>query len=133
MHAGRAECTSLPRNANLRLNDRALQPALSMTERALYAALAPSPQTAASLKAVCQTWLDQLWALISIACEDQLMAAFASLECDSFWEGGLTAVDSMEMRESTVGMDSMEVDDAVWEQEAVIALESLQNTTVEEG
>ncbi|KZT02139.1 uncharacterized protein LAESUDRAFT_717045 [Laetiporus sulphureus 93-53] len=98
-------------------------PALSTTERALYAALAPSPQTAVSLRAVCHTWLDQLWAAMSVACEDRLTTAFASLEHESFWEGGLAAVDSMEMPESTAELHSMEVDGAVWEQEVFSALE----------
>ncbi|KAH9971849.1 nuclear pore protein 84/107 [Lactifluus volemus] len=43
----------------------ALDPRVSSTERALYAALAPSVQTSGVLKSACRTWEDALWATIS--------------------------------------------------------------------
>ena len=71
-----------------------LQTTLSPTERALYAALAPTPSTSAVLKAVCRTWEDHLWALVSIACEERLSLGLARIARECFWESGLGALES---------------------------------------
>ncbi|TFY52382.1 hypothetical protein EVJ58_g10050 [Rhodofomes roseus] len=114
----------------------ALNQNLSPTERALYAALAPSPQTSGPLKAACRTWADQLWAVVSIACEERLAVGLAGLASESFWEGGVAAVEGPAVEEGTEGANSgsrMETEEEDWEKEVLGALESLSNVAVEEG
>ncbi|EPS94050.1 hypothetical protein FOMPIDRAFT_1044042 [Fomitopsis schrenkii] len=114
----------------------ALDQNLSPTERALYAALAPSPQTAAPLKAACRTWADQLWAIVSIACEERLTVGLANLARESFWEGGLAAVEAPNPEQAVdanVNENRMETEEEDWEKEVLDALESLSSVVVEEG
>ncbi|KAI0942549.1 hypothetical protein AcW1_003147 [Taiwanofungus camphoratus] len=111
----------------------ALNQALSPTERALYAALAPSPQTAGPLKVLCRTWSDQLWALVCVACEERLSAGLTSLVGESFWEGGLAAVNVAEGKAVTRGRQGEENEEEDWEQDVLSALESLGNISVEDG
>lgn len=114
----------------------ALNQSLSPTERGLYAALAPSPQTVGPLTAMCHSWTDHLWALVCVHCEDRLSSGLASLTGQSFWEGGVAAVDGKEgagRGGPAEGSDDMDMDDDEWEGEVVDALESLASIEVEEG
>lgn len=104
----------------------ALNPNLTTTERALYAALAPSPQTASNLKAACRTWSDHLWAQISVVCEEKESQEMARLRA-SFWENP----SDMDLDASMD--DNDEAEEEEWEQEVVDSLESLANISVEEG
>ncbi|KAI0668046.1 nuclear pore protein 84/107 [Trametes maxima] len=109
----------------------ALSTTLSPTERALYAALAPTTQTSISLKAVARTWEDHLWALVSLACEERLSVGLASIERDCFWENGLGALEG-----GAAVLAPREADDEAeeeWENEVVHALEALSNIQVSEG
>lgn len=137
LHAGRSERTSAtPTLSTATIPDRALQQNLSPTERALYAALAPSPQTAAPLKAACRTWADQLWAIVSIACEERLTVGLANLARESFWEGGLAAVEAPNPEQAVevpANESRMETEEEDWEKEVLGALESLSSVVVEEG
>ncbi|GJE90630.1 nuclear pore complex protein [Phanerochaete sordida] len=104
----------------------ALNPNLPTTERALYAALAPSPQTASNLKAACRTWSDHLWAQISVVCEEKESQEMSRLR-SSFWENPAET-------DVNVSMDGdEEAEEEEWEQEVVGSLESLAHISVEEG
>ncbi|KAI0773023.1 nuclear pore protein 84/107 [Trametes elegans] len=109
----------------------ALSDALSPTERALYAALAPTAQTASSLKAVARTWEDHLWALVGLACEERLSAGLSAIERECFWENGLGAL------ESGAGIltprETEEEVEEEWEHEVIQALEGLANVPVSDG
>ena len=109
------------------------QAALPPSERALYAALAPAMTTSGSLKAVCRTWEDHLWALVSIACEERLSRGLAAIERECFWESGLGALDS----DAASGPDGdaaegMDEEDA-WEDEVIQTLQDLATAQVSEG
>ncbi|EKM50986.1 uncharacterized protein PHACADRAFT_177673 [Phanerochaete carnosa HHB-10118-sp] len=104
----------------------ALNPNLSTTERALYAALAPSPQTASYLKAACRTWSDHLWAQISVVCEEKESQEMARLRT-SFWEN------PEELDIGAPADDNDEAEEEEWEREVVGSLESLGTVSVEEG
>lgn len=106
---------------------------LTSAERALYAALAPSPQTSIQLKAACHTWEDHLWAQISVVCEEKESAEMSRLVA-SFWEGrpggiGGGGEENMNM----VRDEEEEGEEEEWEKEVVGALESLANIVVDEG
>ena len=129
-----------------RHSESAMQPALSATERALYAALAPAPQTAAPLHAACRTWADRLWALVCVACEERVSAGLARLEDASFWEGGLQAVEGpktqtqqsetgpgLQNRSMSQAMVEDDAEEEEWEKEILGALEGLGKIAVEEG
>lgn len=107
----------------------ALEAHLSTAERALYAALAPSPQTSAYLKAACHTWEDHLWAQISVVCEEKESAEMSKLS-ESFWEGSSAsaAVDENVLEEA-----DEEAEEEEWEKEVIGSLESLAQIAVEEG
>ena len=90
-----------------------------MAEQALYAALAPSPQTLAPLKAACHTWADHLWAQVSVICEEKESVELERLK-GSFWEGASPNVIG--------GAGSEE-----WEESVVKSLEVLGSIGVEEG
>ncbi|KZT66080.1 hypothetical protein DAEQUDRAFT_813825 [Daedalea quercina L-15889] len=114
----------------------ALNQSLLPAERALYAALAPCPQSSGALKAACRTWADQLWAIVSIACEERLTVGLAGLARESFWESGIAAVEAPTAGEGTEGLSGasrMETEEEDWEKEVLVALESLSNVAVEEG
>ncbi|KAH7886730.1 nuclear pore protein 84/107 [Phlebopus sp. FC_14] len=107
----------------------ALNSNLSDSERTLYAALAPSPQTFSVLKSACRTWEDHLWAQICILCEEKQSAEMIKMG-GSFWEGGLATpqqVDLVAVEEGDV------VEEEEWEKEATSALETLGKVTVEDG
>ncbi|KAI0086032.1 nuclear pore protein 84/107 [Irpex rosettiformis] len=106
----------------------ALNPNLSDTERALYAALAPTPQTSTQLKNVCHTWEDHLWAQISVVCEEKESEELSKLT-GSFWECGGPAPMANNVRRE----DMEEIEDDEWVKEVVESLESLANVTVQEG
>ncbi|KAI0338793.1 hypothetical protein BDW22DRAFT_1362509 [Trametopsis cervina] len=111
----------------------ALNTHLTSAERALYAALAPSPQTSIQLKAACHTWEDHLWAQISVVCEEKESAEMSRLVA-SFWEGrpsggGASGEENMNM----VREEEEEGEEEEWEKEVVGALESLANIVVDEG
>lgn len=107
----------------------ALNPHLSTAERALYAALAPSPQTASHLKAACRTWSDHLWAQISVVCEEKESAEMSRLKA-SFWENPA----EVDLHDSSVHMEaSDDAEEEEWEREVVSSLESLASVSVEEG
>ncbi|KAI0363800.1 hypothetical protein BV20DRAFT_957521 [Pilatotrama ljubarskyi] len=109
--------------------------ALSPTERALYAALAPTTSTAGALKAVARTWEDHLWALVSLACEERLSAGLAEIERECFWEAGLGALEASgafgTRGEGENGGE--EEGEEEWEREVVHGLEALGNVQVAEG
>ncbi|KAI0723479.1 nuclear pore protein 84/107 [Earliella scabrosa] len=110
----------------------ALNPTLSAAERALYAALAPTPATSTALKSHCRTWEDHLWALVSVACEERLSAGLANIERECFWEGGLGALESG----VTAGVDGQPRDageEDEWEEEVMQTLQALSNVQVAEG
>jgi hypothetical protein len=102
------------------------QPSLPTPERALYAALAPSPRTAAVLKSACRTWEDHLWAQISIICEEKESAEIFKLG-GGFWEQGLAAVRK--------GVHDSLLSDAEddWEKEVMGDLENLKDVSVQDG
>ncbi|KAL6298142.1 nuclear pore protein 84/107 [Sparassis latifolia] len=112
----------------------ALTQNLSVVERALYAALAPSAQTSGPLGAVCRTWSDHLWAMVSVACEDRLSSGLAGLESECFWEGGQAVVEVPEnlTRKPTEG-SFQEKEEEEWEGAVFKGLESLSDVNVEEG
>jgi Nuclear pore protein 84 / 107 len=92
----------------------------------LYAALAPSPETASVLKSACRTWEDQLWAEISIICEEKASQELAQLG-GSFWEGGAEAV------EKGVQDTPPKQDEGNWETEVSATLDNLKGVAVLEG
>ena len=109
-----------------------IQPTLSAAERALYAALAPTPATSTALKSHCRTWEDHLWALVSVACEERLSAGLANIERECFWEGGLGALESG----VTAGVDGRPRDageEDEWEEEVMQTLQALSSVQVAEG
>ena len=111
-----------------------LQTTLSPTERALYAALAPTPSTSAVLKAVCRTWEDHLWALVSIACEERLSLGLASIARECFWESGLGALEGGAPSGPTDGAGPLNPDeDEEWEDDVTKMLEGLSGVQVAEG
>ncbi|KAI1789328.1 nuclear pore protein 84/107 [Ganoderma leucocontextum] len=111
----------------------ALNTTLSPTERALYAALAPTPSTSAVLKAVCRTWEDHLWALVGIACEERLSLGLASIARECFWESGLGALEggASGAADGVVPLNSDE--DEEWEDDVMKMLEGLSGVQVAEG
>ncbi|KAG6332899.1 hypothetical protein ID866_6186, partial [Astraeus odoratus] len=107
----------------------ALNPNLSDTERVVYAALAPSPQTFSVLKSACRSWEDHLWAQISVLCEEKQSSEMLKLK-GFFWEGGLTALE--ESSPIPLG-DRDEEEEQEWEKEATSALETLGGVVVDDG
>ena len=103
----------------------------------MYAALTPSPQTAGPLRAACRTWADHLWALVSVAYEERLSSGLTKVSRESFWEGGLAAVDGDGDQGSVRRSTSVEIDDDTeednWERDVSAALESLSSVGVEDG
>ncbi|KAF9488030.1 nuclear pore protein 84/107 [Pleurotus eryngii] len=106
----------------------ALNPALPQSERVLFSALAPSPQTSTILKSACRTWEDHLWAQLSIVCEEKESMEMALLANKSFWEGGEVTDDSG----GTIDIDR-EQEEEEWEKEVVGTLEGLKSVAVFEG
>jgi nuclear pore complex protein Nup107 len=104
------------------------QKALPENERVLYAALAPSLETAPVLKEACRTWEDHLWVETSIMCEEKLRLEMIAL-CGGFWEGGLPAI---EKAQDTL-REAIETEDDAWESEADAALDKLKSVQVREG
>ncbi len=122
-------CYPLP----LVLTTHTVQTTLSPTERALYAALAPTPSTSAVLKTVCRTWEDHLWALVSIACEERLSLGLASIARECFWESGLGALEGG-VSGATDGAVPLNPDeDEEWEDDVMKMLEGLGSVQVAEG
>ncbi|KAF8836112.1 nuclear pore protein 84/107 [Paxillus ammoniavirescens] len=106
----------------------ALNPSLADSERILYAALAPTPQTFNVLKSACRTWEDHLWAQISILCEEKQTAEMIKLG-GGYWEGGLVA-----LKEVPVPIeDGDDAEEEEWEKEATAALETLGGVNVDDG
>lgn len=108
----------------------------------MHAALAPSPATSVVLKAACRTWLDHLWAQVSISCEGKQVDALGRAGGGGgYWEGGLDAVERIAAESkaaSSAGAQKREKEeeekaDAEWEREVVSSLESLANVGVSEG
>ena len=124
-------CVTLPSQASL-IPGR-IQTTLPPTERALYAALAPTASTSVVLKAASRTWEDHLWALVSGACEERLSRGLASIARECFWEGGLGALESgnadEEGVEGSVGVE----DEEAWEDEVIQTLQELAGVQVSEG
>ncbi|KAI0739444.1 nuclear pore protein 84/107 [Daedaleopsis nitida] len=110
----------------------ALNPSLPPSERALYAALAPTPSTSAALKSHCRTWEDHLWALVSVACEERLSAGLANIERECFWEGGLGALESG-VAAGPEGQPRGGGEEDEWEEEVMQTLDALSNVQVTEG
>ncbi|KAF7797288.1 hypothetical protein EIP86_008483 [Pleurotus ostreatoroseus] len=106
----------------------ALNSHLTTAERALYAALAPSPQTSVPLKAACRTWTDHLWAQISVVCEEKESAELKRLR-GSFWDGEGEIEGEPEVLDPEVEEDEEEE----WEREVMSSLESLATVAVEDG
>ncbi|KIP04648.1 hypothetical protein PHLGIDRAFT_109298 [Phlebiopsis gigantea 11061_1 CR5-6] len=107
----------------------ALNPNLSTVERGLYAALAPTPQTASHLKAACRTWSDHLWAQINVVCEEKESAELSRLR-ESFWEN--PSETDLQGPDMHVGIDE-DAEEEEWEREVRSSLESLRDVGVEEG
>ncbi|KAH8091774.1 nuclear pore protein 84/107 [Cristinia sonorae] len=112
----------------------ALNPNLTKAERALYAALAPCPQTSSALKAACRTWEDHLWAQISIMCEEKEVTEMSRLR-GGHWEQyegqGNAIADDVSMDEEADVRDDQEEEE--WELEVANTLASLATIHVEEG
>ncbi|KAF8151524.1 nuclear pore protein 84/107 [Crassisporium funariophilum] len=98
-------------------------------ERLLYAAIAPSPQTATVLKSACRTWEDHLWAEISIICEEKESKELANLG-GSFWDGD---VDAVEKGVLDIPRHQREAEESKWEKEVVETLDSLKSVAVLDG
>lgn len=98
-------------------------------ERALYAALAPSPLTSVVLKSSCRTWEDHLWAQIGIMCEEKESMEMQRLG-GAFWEGGLSAV---EKGVRDISEAEAESEEAEWEKEVIGTLETLKTVAVADG
>ncbi|KAJ7272963.1 nuclear pore protein 84/107 [Mycena rebaudengoi] len=107
----------------------ALNPNISDHDRILYAALAPSPQTSTILKAACRTWEDHLWVQVSVVCEEKQSMEISRIG-GSFWEGGLSAVESG-VRVLSAEAEELEAEE--WEKEVVGALETLKSVAIQEG
>ncbi|EPQ52913.1 hypothetical protein GLOTRDRAFT_78934 [Gloeophyllum trabeum ATCC 11539] len=102
----------------------ALNPSLPDQERALYAALVPTPQTSAVLKTACRTWEDHLWAQISVLCEEKQALELNKLG-GGFWEE-----EELE-REGIKGGGGRE--DEEWERDVSTTLLALSGIEVLEG
>ncbi|KAH8111554.1 107-domain-containing protein [Phellopilus nigrolimitatus] len=122
----------------------ALNPLLSEPDRALYAALAPSPASSVVLKAACRTWYDHLWAHVGIICEGKQVDALARAGAaggggGGFWEGGADAVARIVASASVPGVsqaaeeEEEEREEREWEREVIRTLEALANVGVTEG
>ena len=86
-------CAEAPSNEPLH------QKQLTVTDRVLHAALAPSPQTLGVLtKEACKTWEDHLWARVSALCEEKLSEDMRLLGAN-FWEQGMKAFDTPSLAE----------------------------------
>ena len=117
-----------------------IQPSLSQPERTLFAALAPSPQTAGVLKAACRTWADHLWAQIGIVCEEKESMELARLGLfwegnggGEFWSGKGGAIVSGRETDGEAEEREEEKEEREWEKEVVGALESLKMVQVADG
>ncbi|TFY66386.1 hypothetical protein EVG20_g4703 [Dentipellis fragilis] len=106
----------------------ATNPRTTDLERALYASLAPSKETANSLDYNCRTWEDKLWATISILCEERQSQTLDHLG-GGFWEGGIAAVEN--------GVDPQAMDDEEyeekWRKDVQDTLAGLVNAKVKDG
>ena len=105
-----------------------IQSHLTTAERALYAALAPSPQTSVPLKAACRTWTDHLWAQISVVCEEKESAELKRLR-GSFWDGE----GEIEGEPEVLDPEVEEEEEEEWGREVMSSLESLATVAVEDG
>lgn len=119
-----------------------VQPLLSEPDRALHAALAPSPATSIVLKSACRTWHDHLWAQISVVCEGKQVDALAQvIGGGGYWEGGLESVERIAAETTLQSSRETEekrrkeeaAEEREWELEVVDALESLKHVGVSEG
>ncbi|KAG6852732.1 hypothetical protein C0991_009470 [Blastosporella zonata] len=114
----------------------ALSSNLPEHERAFYAALAPSEQTAGVLRSACRTWEDHLWAQISIMCEERASGEMKKLD-GSFWEDGLKALEGEgeDGEDTSMGDRGNDVreDERRWVERVGETLESLKDIAVAEG
>ncbi|KAG6828732.1 hypothetical protein H0H92_006920 [Tricholoma furcatifolium] len=116
----------------------ALSPTLPDHERMLYAAVAPSQQTAAVLKTACRTWEDHLWMQISIMCEERQSGEMDKLG-GGFWEGGLKGLEQHGGGELGMGMGMGmgnvhdEEEERSWIEHVAETLEALKDIAVAEG
>ncbi|KAF8492248.1 nuclear pore protein 84/107 [Gautieria morchelliformis] len=105
----------------------ALNNKLSVSDRLLHAALAPSPQTLGVLtKEGCKTWEDHLWARISALCEEKLSEAMGRLG-PNFWEYGTKAFNAPAATEEVVISEHTTLD------EVRRVLGKMSELNVEEG
>ncbi|TDL18237.1 hypothetical protein BD410DRAFT_775281 [Rickenella mellea] len=118
----------------------ALNPLLSDPDRALYAALAPTPATSVVLRSACRTWEDHLWAALSVICEgkqaDELgRVGGGFFERDGGSIGGGDGIGARvgEVVEMELSTEEEEREEREWEREAVGSLELLAAVGVEEG
>ncbi|TFK22529.1 nuclear pore complex protein [Coprinopsis marcescibilis] len=109
----------------------ALNDSLSDSERLLYAALAPAPETMKVLKQNCKTWEDHLWVQVSIICEEKESMELGRIG-GIFWEGD-GDLKALEQGVRNVSKLDSEAERKQWEQEAVGALEMLRDVAVVEG
>ncbi|KAG6856667.1 hypothetical protein H0H87_002044 [Tephrocybe sp. NHM501043] len=115
-------------------SDGYVQTNLPDYERVLYAALAPSEQTASVLRGACRTWEDHLWAQISIMCEERESTEMEKLG-GGFWEGGLRALEAGEQEEVPeleYGQERRE-EERRWVERVGETLEALKDIAVAEG
>ncbi|EIW74182.1 hypothetical protein CONPUDRAFT_140572 [Coniophora puteana RWD-64-598 SS2] len=102
---------------------------LSDSERALYAALAPCPETFTVLKSACRTWEDHLWAQVCILCEEKQSQEMLKLG-GGFWDEGLAALKKLGGLQNDVNQGEEEEE---WLNEATASLEGLSGAQVEDG
>ncbi|VDB98104.1 unnamed protein product [Peniophora sp. CBMAI 1063] len=107
----------------------ALDIRLPDSERALYAALAPSSQTSTTLESACRTWEDILWARISVLLEEKGSAELEAVG-GSVWERerGIPPVDVEEEDGEDEEMREARLRDEVYEE-----LASLNSVAVDDG
>lgn len=94
------------------------------------------------LKAACRTWLDHLWAQVSIVCEGKQVDALGRAGgAGGYWEGGLDAVERIAAENKAAlsagaqrrEQEEEEKEDMEWEREVIGSLEALANVGVSEG
>ncbi|OCH90763.1 nuclear pore protein 84/107 [Obba rivulosa] len=111
----------------------ALDTTLPPLERALNAALAPSPQTVSALRLACRTWADELWVRVCVACEERLDRGAREAGARGwYWADGWEGTDEIDTEAEDLEMDT-EGGEEEWEREVIDALESLAGVSVAEG
>ncbi|KZV71461.1 hypothetical protein PENSPDRAFT_630135 [Peniophora sp. CONT] len=106
----------------------ALDIRLPDSERALYAAIAPSEATAGVLESACRTWEDVLWARISVLLEEKGAEELEALG-GSLWERGI----AHERRQPEDEDEDDEMREARLRDEVYEELAALNSVAVDDG